>query len=275
MKIAYFGGDVLLECLQELVQQGHEIAFLFTNKVPAHEYDMSQQAKAIAKEQKASIIYEQPTANSLQVIDNAKCDMIVSAGYPYKIPDWQTGDIKYAINIHPSLLPEGAGPMPLPHLILKDYKTSGITLHKLSKEWDRGDIILQKKFTVSEQDNMDILWKKARLTSQETLKEFLTSPDKHWDNATAQKPTADDYWKIPEGGGFGIDYYKDAQTVAKYLRIHYYIHLDGNIESIINIEAWKEMHLHKPGTVLFEEKGQHIIAVKDGFVKFKVIQEHR
>lgn len=77
------------------------------------------------------ITQEPPTENHLKKLETQGCDLLISAGYTFKIPNWRKYNIKYGINIHPSILPEGAGPMP--HTILKGLYQTGVTLHKLTQ----------------------------------------------------------------------------------------------------------------------------------------------
>ena len=48
-----------------------------------------------------------------------------------------------AINIHPSLLPDGAGVDPVFHAMLRRQPTLGVTIHHLSAQFDRGNVLLQ------------------------------------------------------------------------------------------------------------------------------------
>jgi methionyl-tRNA formyltransferase len=49
------------------------------------------------------------------------------------------------INLHPSLLPRHRGPAPIPAAILTGDTCTGVTVQKISREMDAGDILLQKK----------------------------------------------------------------------------------------------------------------------------------
>ena len=68
--------------------------------------------------------------------------MFIIAEYSYLVPDT---DVKYAINIHPTLLPNGRGPTPLPYLI-NAPEFSGVTIHKICNKFDSGDIIYNPKY---------------------------------------------------------------------------------------------------------------------------------
>ncbi len=54
-----------------------------------------------------------------------------------------------AINFHPSLLPKFRGPDPYFWVIKNGEKTTGISAHIITQEWDAGDIIYQHEFQLS------------------------------------------------------------------------------------------------------------------------------
>ena len=57
-----------------------------------------------------------------------------------------------AINVHPSLLPRYRGLSPQHQAILHGDDESGVTVHFIDADVDTGEIIVQKKFPVSEDD---------------------------------------------------------------------------------------------------------------------------
>ena len=88
-------------------------------------------------------------------------DIIVVSGFSKLIPGRVIKSSRVAtINIHQSLLPAYKGRHPLNWAIIKGENFTGVTLHHLNKNFDEGNIILQKKVKISEKDNiMDIYWK--------------------------------------------------------------------------------------------------------------------
>lgn len=103
----------------------------------------------------------------LRRILNEKIDLIVCAGFMWKIPD----NILHAfpdkiVNIHPALLPKFGGKgMYGSHVhktvIEAGEKESGITIHYLNEHYDEGKIILQKKCEVDPNETPDSLAKKV------------------------------------------------------------------------------------------------------------------
>ena len=270
MKIAYFGADIFFGCMQHLLENGHEIVRLFSHAAPKGQYDVTQKTCKLAAKHNIPIQREKPTDTDVSALD---CDLILSAGYPFKVPDWQASNARYGVNIHPSLLPTGAGPMPIPYIVLKGLSQSGVTLHKLSQEWDAGELLLQQAYAVSRQDNMSQLYAKTQKTAVELLANFLKKPQEYWENSTPQNRQKGDYWSLPAEGGFIINYQETVDVVEKQLRTHYFIKPDGVAEYITDVTFWKEFHTHPPGTTLLESAGLHLVAARDGYVRFKLVNE--
>ena len=93
-------------------------------------------------------------------------DYIILAGFLLKIPFIMTDYYpKKIINIHPSLLPKYGGKgmygKNVHRTILKNKETeSGITIHFVNQNYDKGEIILQKKCLISFGETVDSLEKK-------------------------------------------------------------------------------------------------------------------
>jgi phosphoribosylglycinamide formyltransferase 1 len=102
-------------------------------------------------------------ASLLQLVDQLRPDFIVLAGYIKKIPDSLIE--KYPeriINIHPSLLPEfgGKGMYGLNvhrAVIEAGKKESGLSIHLVNKEYDKGIILKQVRTEVFPDDTPEAL----------------------------------------------------------------------------------------------------------------------
>jgi phosphoribosylglycinamide formyltransferase-1 len=92
-----------------------------------------------------------------------KIDLIVLAGFLWKIPSLLiTAYPKRIINIHPALLPNFGGKGMYGQLVHEavlssKQKESGITIHYVDEHYDNGDIILQVKCPVLENDSPESL----------------------------------------------------------------------------------------------------------------------
>lgn len=94
-------------------------------------------------------------------ISSHRPDFIVVAGYGKLIPPiWLNTPRYMAINFHPSLLPQYPGRFPAEWAIYHNQTSTGITLIKMSSEFDKGEILVQKSLPIDPEDTKDTLYKK-------------------------------------------------------------------------------------------------------------------
>tara|TARA_B100000768_G_scaffold180216_1_gene199600 strand:+ start:1008 stop:1586 length:579 start_codon:yes stop_codon:yes gene_type:complete len=93
-------------------------------------------------------------------------DVVVLAGFLLKLPSKMVNSYpNRIINIHPSLLPKYGGKgmygSNIHKAVIKNKeRESGISIHFVNKNYDEGEIILQKKCAVSKYETVDSLIQK-------------------------------------------------------------------------------------------------------------------
>ncbi len=185
MNILYFGFDMFAPCLEFLLSRENiKIMKIYSFESDGY-FDFHDKIKSIASKNNIEFSTEKITKDELLYQKEKGADFIFCAGYAYRIPVENLPDIK-AVNIHPSLLPNGRGPWPLPWVILNDEKTAGVTAHKLSEKIDEGDIILQKEFSVSENEDYFSLEAKMTETALKITKELFENFNFTYSNSKKQ-----------------------------------------------------------------------------------------
>lgn len=271
MRIAYFGNDIFINCLRYLhFGNHHRVLKLFSMTYGEQEYDLAQAARRLAGEARIPVQTTPVLPADLEALNQQGCEAIISAGYSYKIPPWSGGSIRYAVNIHPSLLPKGAGPMPLPWVILRGLRHTGVTIHTLNETWDGGDILLQRSFSLTGNENTDELLLKSRDLALELLDHFLKAPDIYWKLATPQSMRDREYWPRLTPQDTTIDWNWELGKIERYLRIYRYASPDRMIEFITDVASRRTQHAHAPGTLLCEDGERREVAARDGIVSFRV-----
>lgn len=115
----------------------------------------------------------------LAVLQTQKINFIVLAGFlkllPAKIIDAFPQRI---INIHPALLPKYGGKGMYGHkvheAVFANHETeTGITIHFVNEEYDKGDIIFQKAFAIDETDTPKSIEEKVRDLEIENLPKVI------------------------------------------------------------------------------------------------------
>jgi phosphoribosylglycinamide formyltransferase 1 len=106
------------------------------------------------------------TEQIIEFLQTEKIDLIILAGFLLKIPEKMVKAFPdKIINIHPSLLPKYGGKgmfgMHVHEAVIHNRETeSGITIHLVNEEYDKGKILLQAKCKVEANDTPQTLAQK-------------------------------------------------------------------------------------------------------------------
>lgn len=105
----------------------------------------------------------------LSFFKDSKIDFIVLAGFLRMIPEFLIGAYpRQIVNIHPALLPDYGGKgmygMNVHRAVCKNKeKESGITIHLVNEEYDRGEILFQARCRVLPDDLPEDVQKKVQV----------------------------------------------------------------------------------------------------------------
>jgi len=146
-------------CLQELIDQGHEVVGVvtapnFQSNVPPEQTVIGVAIKKLLPLYMPT--YEtvaEPAPKFLELFRNAKPDLMVSMHYP-AIFKQVLLDIPPlgCVNIHPSKVPEGRGMTPSWWYLYLGRKAAWTALHYLDAGVDSGDVIAFGSTTITDED---------------------------------------------------------------------------------------------------------------------------
>jgi len=111
----------------------------------------------------------------IEFLQVEKIDLIILAGFLLKIPEkFIKAFPNKIINLHPALLPKHGGKgmygMHVHKAVIENKETeSGITIHFVNEEYDKGNIILQAKCKVDANETPESLSKKIQQLEFEYL----------------------------------------------------------------------------------------------------------
>jgi methionyl-tRNA formyltransferase len=260
MKIAYFGYDPLSSCLEVFLKHGHQFTVIYTGENSPYSDKLIQ----FATKNAIDLCFTKPTKVEMQNLLEQDVELFFSAEYPWKIP--VPVALKYAINVHPTLLPEGRGMTPLPHLILKNSIYAGITLHKLSNEFDTGDILLQKAISLDEQENFDSLSTKIFEQTPELLSTLLSNLDLYYHNSQIQGEGSD--WEPITEQQQTLDWRQSTAQLLTILRafgsLGCYAEVAGKACVITSAKGKCYQHNHSAGQILINHEQHITVATLDG-----------
>lgn len=265
MKFAIATNDGYQGVLEALLKCGWKLEKLFVSP-PSWLCD-NKQVIARALELGASVQNSPIGVQDLVELGKRECSALIVASYQWKVPKWSPY-LKYAINFHPSPLPEARGPYPLVRAIVEDRNSWAVTCHKINDKFDRGEILDSEKFLLSPNENHETLDLKVQLAAIKLANRIAVNLDSFWTNATAQIDGS--YWSKWSEQDRTIDFNQPVEEIMRRVRAF------GNIEciAIINstrifthqVSAWQEAHSSQPGTVIHSTKLTMVVAASNGYV---------
>jgi methionyl-tRNA formyltransferase len=114
--------------------------------------------------------------SALREFEKIKPDLVIIAAYGIIIPASFLEISKYGfINVHTSLLPKLRGASPIQTALLQGLDKTGVTIMKINKGLDSGDIISQKEVRIENSDKYQDLEKKLITASADILTKTLNS----------------------------------------------------------------------------------------------------
>lgn len=197
MKIVYCGIDVFLPVFEYLAQSTeHEIIELYTYHEES-EYIRDEQINQAADRYGIPRTTRRLSAEHLrELFQSGGCDLLLSAEYDRKLPVLELENYR-GMNIHNSLLPEGRGYFPVEMRLYQNYTYSGVTIHKLAERFDRGDILLQRRFALTpEACSLDV-YQHSAAVALEMVKSLLDKFDMYWENGRRQAQSGGSWWPLP------------------------------------------------------------------------------
>ncbi len=173
IKVIIFGCQkITLDIIDYLLKQKNvKILIIFTYEIPA---DYSRSNLSIINEAKLRGIetYDMKFF-SKELYDQIKYlspDFIISSYYRKILPKEIYSMAQHAINIHPSYLPYYRGPVPTAWAILNGEKSFGVSIHKIDKGIDTGDIYAQKLYKIKPYETGFELYNRAMSKGFELFK---------------------------------------------------------------------------------------------------------
>ncbi|MEP1446736.1 MAG: formyltransferase family protein [Paraglaciecola sp.] len=260
MKIAYFGYDPLSCCLEVFLRKGYQFAAIYCGESGP----FTEKIIAFATKHHIKLCFDKPNLEQVRDLTAQGVELFFSAEYPWKIPI--PSDLKYAINVHPTLLPEGRGMTPLPHLILNQSKHAGITLHKLTQNFDSGDILIQQAISIDPQECFDTLSAKIFRHTPKLLETLLDDLQGFYQNS--QKQGEGSYWASITQAQQSIDWQQPTDQILLRLRafgsLGTYAEIAGKIYIVTSAQARTYQHNYCAGEVVVENEHYLTIATIDG-----------
>ena len=166
MKIIFMGNsEIACPILNALKKSKHQILSVVSNSPKALGRGMTYQYTPVGKlanklDLKLISVDSLKNKQFISTIEKLQADIFVVVAFRILPSILLSLTNKGAMNLHASLLPKYRGAAPIQHAILNGDIETGISTFIIDKNLDTGPILLQKKISISNQDNFDTLSKK-------------------------------------------------------------------------------------------------------------------
>jgi methionyl-tRNA formyltransferase len=202
-------------------------------------------------------------------------DFFIVADYGKILPkDYLALPKKMPLGLHPSLLPLYRGPAPINWAIINGEKETGVSVFKMNEKPDKGEIVLQKKISIEENDNIISLTDKLAKEGGKVLVEAIEKINKGYCYLIPQDEKKSSFApKLRKDDG-KIDWNKEAIQIRNLIRgvlgwPSAYTRYKDKLVKIIEAEVIKEEALSEPSFIVKIDKGGICVSTKKGLLKIK------
>lgn len=122
------------------------------------------------------------------------------------------------INCHPSLLPKHRGSNPYASVIKHGETETGVTYHLMRKDIDAGEILLQEKVNIDNNETASSLRRKCALEARDMVRKLLDGLEKGEIIPKKQNPEEASYYPQLNDDDVKIDWHKPAYLIERQLR---------------------------------------------------------
>jgi methionyl-tRNA formyltransferase len=161
---------------------------------------------------------------------NLQADVAVVVAYGLILPQEILEGTKFGcVNIHPSLLPKWRGASPIQRPLMAGDRETGITIIKMDKGVDSGEIMVQEKFSLDNSETYaDLAEKLSQMGAKILIKTLKNLRDRNI-VLTKQDDALASYAKKIDKEECKINWHESAQIIERKIRA-----LNGSLEAFFN-----------------------------------------
>lgn len=178
-KILYFGNEQLAQGIKPktpifdalLANDEFEISALI---LPTANTRRPFEIAKVAEKNQIPVYYTKNSAEITEIIDKYQPKVGVLAAFGKIIPDSIINTIPCGIiNIHPSLLPKYRGTTPIETALLNNDPETGVSIMRLAKAMDAGNILAQESVAITEETTKQSLYEQLSQLGAKLLTQVL------------------------------------------------------------------------------------------------------
>ena len=278
MRILLFGiTQFAVKALKKLIVLKYSVAGVVVLPIQSQDTDTLR----IICDEQAIPFYVFENVNAPEVIsliqEKIKPDMILTYTFAQKLSPELYKSAKYAINMHPSLLPNYRGFSPYFWPIANGEMYTGVSFHFLDDHFDTGAIIDQQKIIIMPLDTCGMVVAKQELVALDLLerilkeaslgKELTSKPQEKGLYQAAPKPTVGDHF---------IRWEWQNQKILNRIRAlnpysGAYTQYKNSVLAIYQAEASSYQSPDEPGTIVAFSPEGPLVRSANGAIILKIL----
>jgi len=240
---------------------------------------ISSPIKSFAEKESIKIYTPENIRNNISFINELKslsCDLFVVIAYGKILPKEILDIPKFGSwNAHASLLPRWRGAAPIQWSLIKGDEFTGVGIMKMDEGLDTGDLLLEEKIKIDDNDNLSTLTEKLSILSAKLFLNASYLIQKHINKNTNLQLTKQNtlgreitYARMIEKSDYKVDWGDEALEISKKIKALYpraYTTFKGKNLKIINIKVLNSEVINN-GNFFFRSNNSEpgiILAVKD------------
>ncbi len=178
LKVVFMGTpEFACGILQALIDEKYNILAVVSQpdkRVGRKQELKNTPVKQVALNNNIKVIQPIKIKDEYEEILNLNPDIIITCAYGQMVPEIILNYPKYGcINVHASLLPKYRGGAPIHKVIINGEKETGVTIMKMVKKMDAGEMYLKDVVKIDDDDTTEILHDKLKKCGSELIKKFI------------------------------------------------------------------------------------------------------
>ena len=283
MRVVFMGTpDFAVPVLNALVEAGHEVVCAFTQPDKPKGRGKEMQAPPVKEAALAmQIPVEQPKRvrepEEIEKIKALRPDVIVVVAFGQILPQEILDIPRYGcVNVHASLLPKYRGAAPIQWVIIDGEEKTGITIMRMDKGLDTGDMIEKCEVAIAPDETGESLHDKLAALGGPLLVETLKKIEDGTAVYTKQEGETCYASMLTKTLG-QIDWTKPAVQIERLVRglnswPSAYTKIGGKTVKIWKAQVLAEEVIALPGTIVRVEKDRFVVATGEGCLAVLEVQ---
>lgn len=225
MRVVYMGTpDFAVDTLDAIVKEGHEVLLVVTQPDKAKGRGKKLQFTPVKeKALEYDLLVAQPEKVReeafMEELESLAPDVIVVVAFGQLLPERILNIPKYGcINVHASLLPAYRGAAPIQWAVIDGLEESGVTTMYMEKGLDTGDIILQSRLALAEDETGGSLFERLAKEGASLLIRTLKELETGTATRTKQDDSQSSYAKMLTKDMGNLDFAQDAVVLERLIR---------------------------------------------------------